>query len=178
MCKKSAKTDQAKNPQDIGSSLAAKRAQLFAKIISLPSISVQYSVFVQVGGRQPGVAHPKPTLSHRSCRPAAAGTRNPLPSGAPSQVPFSIQPPERLWSRPHPSPANRVRVGRAVRAAGILASLETSDGRRWAGRRRELWRAAAAVPSWRERRRQNSCSRGSTSCPGQKTTFETDFLLI
>ncbi len=29
ICKKSAKTDQAKNPQDIGSSLAAKSAQLY-----------------------------------------------------------------------------------------------------------------------------------------------------
>ncbi len=132
---------------------------------------------MQADGRQPGAAHPKPTLSRRS-RPAA-GTLHPPPSGAPSQAPSSKQPPERLRSRP-PSPANRVRVGRAMRAAAIPASLSgTSDGRRrWAGRRRELWRAAAAVPSWRERQRQSSCSRGSTSCPGEKTTCKTEFLLI
>jgi hypothetical protein len=136
MCKKSAKTDQAKNPQDIGSSLAAKRAQLFAKIISVTSTSVQYSVFVQVGGRQPGVAHPKLTLSRRRRSRPVAGTRNPPPSGAPSPAPSSIQPPERLRSRP-PSPANRVRVGR--RTAIPASQSGTSDGRRrWAGRRREI----------------------------------------
>ncbi len=110
----------------------------------LPS---QYSVFVQADGRQPGVAHQKPTLSRRRRSRAALGTRNPPPSGAPSPAPSSIQPPERLRSRP-PSPANRGKEGRAMRAAAIPASQSgTSDGRRWAGRRRELWRVAAAVRS-------------------------------